>query len=101
MLGYIEKGINIVIQFGRFRDITTYVFVANMLTRRIYTRYQEKSERAIEQKAKPRPLVITIEEAHKFLNQEVAEQTIFGTIAREYAEVQRHPVNHRPAAQRH
>jgi uncharacterized protein len=83
MLGYIEKGMNIVLQFGRFRDITTYVFVANMLTRRIYTRYQEKSERAIEQKAKPRPLVITIEEAHKFLNQEVAEQTIFGTIARE------------------
>jgi DNA helicase HerA-like ATPase len=83
MLGYIEKGMNIVLQFGRFRDITTYVFVANMLTRRIYTRYQEKSERAIDQKSKPRPLVITIEEAHKFLNPEVAEQTIFGTIARE------------------
>jgi DNA helicase HerA-like ATPase len=28
-------------------------------------------------------LVITIEEAHKFLNPEVAQQTIFGTIARE------------------
>ena len=83
MLGYIEKGMNIVLQFGRFRDITTYVFVANMLTRRIYTRYQEKSERAMDQKSKPRPLVITIEEAHKFLNPEVAEQTIFGTIARE------------------
>ena len=32
---------------------------------------------------KPRPLVITIEEAHKFLTREVAGQTIFGTIARE------------------
>jgi DNA helicase HerA-like ATPase len=31
----------------------------------------------------PNPLVITIEEAHKFLNPEVASQTIFGTIARE------------------
>ena len=83
ILGYIEKGMNIVLEFGRFRDITTYVFVANMLTRRIYTRYQEKSERAMDQKSKPRPLVITIEEAHKFLNAEVASQTIFGTIARE------------------
>jgi len=33
--------------------------------------------------AKPRPLVITIEEAHKFLSRELAGQTIFGTIARE------------------
>jgi DNA helicase HerA-like ATPase len=32
---------------------------------------------------KPRPLVITIEEAHKFLSPEVAGKTIFGTIARE------------------
>ena len=31
----------------------------------------------------PRPLVITIEEAHKFLTPAVANQTIFGTIARE------------------
>ena len=31
----------------------------------------------------PRPLVITIEEAHKFLTPSVADQTIFGTIARE------------------
>ncbi len=88
ILGYIEKGMNIVLEFGRFRDITTYVFVANMLTRRIYTRYQEKSERALDQKAKPRSLVITIEEAHKFLNTEVASQTIFGTIAREMRKYQ-------------
>ncbi|MEI8166632.1 MAG: ATP-binding protein, partial [Chloroflexales bacterium] len=32
---------------------------------------------------KPRPLMITIEEAHKFLNPQTARQTIFGTIARE------------------
>src|SRR3984893_5496451 len=31
----------------------------------------------------PRPLVITIEEAHKFLSSSLAGQTIFGTIARE------------------
>ncbi len=33
--------------------------------------------------AQPNPLVITIEEAHKFLNPEVASRAIFGTIARE------------------
>ena len=33
--------------------------------------------------AKPKPLVITIEEAHKFLSPDIARQTIFGTIARE------------------
>jgi DNA helicase HerA-like ATPase len=31
----------------------------------------------------PRPLVITIEEAHRFLSPGIASQTIFGTIARE------------------
>ena len=31
----------------------------------------------------PRPLVIVIEEAHKFLSPSIASQTIFGTIARE------------------
>lgn len=31
----------------------------------------------------PRKLMITIEEAHKFLNPTAAKQTIFGTIARE------------------
>ncbi len=36
-----------------------------------------------EDTARPTPLVITIEEAHRFLNPEVASQTIFGTIARE------------------
>jgi DNA helicase HerA-like ATPase len=36
-----------------------------------------------EEKAAPHPLVITVEEAHKFLNPSVADQTIFGTIARE------------------
>ncbi|MBA7656629.1 hypothetical protein ES703_64556 [subsurface metagenome] len=74
-----------VLEFGRYRDITAYILVANMLSRRIYAQYQSRMEKAAAAKdsAKPRPLVITIEEAHKFLNPEVASQTIFGTIARE------------------
>jgi len=73
-----------VLEFGRHRDITTYMLVANMLARRIYQRYQEKTEVAMAgQVTPPTPLVITIEEAHKFLNHEIANQTIFGEIARE------------------
>jgi len=54
------------------------------LTRRIYAQYRERTERAMSGDApKPRPLVITIEEAHRFLNPEVSSNTIFGTIARE------------------
>jgi len=60
--------------------------VANILTRRIHHHYQEKTD-AYRQTKKPqdRPhqLMITIEEAHKFLNPQAAGQTIFGTIARE------------------
>lgn len=83
-LGYLTSGTSVVLEFGRYTDITAYILVANLLTRRIYTRYREATERAMaEETAPPTPLVITIEEAHKFLNPEVASQTIFGTIARE------------------
>jgi uncharacterized protein len=60
------------------------MLVANILTRRLHHIYREMTEKAIgENGAKPRPLVITIEEAHKFLAPHLASQTIFGTIARE------------------
>jgi len=85
ILGYLDQGMNVVLEFGRYRDITAYILVANMLSRRIYARYQERMEKAMadEKVARPTPLVITIEEAHKFLNPEVSGKTIFGTIARE------------------
>ncbi|NQT31017.1 MAG: ATP-binding protein [Deltaproteobacteria bacterium] len=86
ILEHLDRGINVVLEFGRYRDITAYVLVANMLSRRIYDQYQsrvEKADAAAKESLKPRPLVITIEEAHKFLNPEVAGQTIFGKIARE------------------
>jgi len=84
ILEYLDRRLNVVLEFGRYADVTAYVLVANILTRRIYNQYRERTEKAMgEDAAKPNPLVITIEEAHKFLNPEVAEQTIFGTIARE------------------
>ena len=84
ILEYLDRGINVVLEFGRYDDLTAYVLVANILTRRIYDKYRERKEAARgDEKAEPYPLVITIEEAHKFLNPGVAEQTIFGRIARE------------------
>ena len=84
ILEYLDQGINVVLEFGRYTDITAYILVANLLTRRIHAQYRERMEKAIgEDIALPHPLVITIEEAHRFLNPELASQTIFGTIARE------------------
>ena len=84
ILEHLDRGSNVVLEFGRYRDITAYILVANMLSRRIYAHYQERMEKAMaEDGPKPTPLVITIEEAHKFLNPEAAGQTIFSTIARE------------------
>ena len=85
ILNYIERGMHVVLEFGRYgSDLTAYILVANLLTRRIYDRYQRLTERAMgDQTERPRPLVITVEEAHKFLSPAIADQTIFGTIARE------------------
>ena len=85
LLGYLENGRSVVLDFGPYaNNLTAYILMANVLTRRIHQQYREKKERASGNKnEEPIPLVITIEEAHKFLNPSVANQTIFGTIARE------------------
>jgi uncharacterized protein len=86
ILDFLQQGRNVVLEFGRYQEIGAYLLVANLLSRRIYDRYKRQMEEAIAvdtESMKPRPLVITIEEAHKFLNPEVADKTIFGTIARE------------------
>jgi len=84
ILEYLDKGINVVLEFGQQNRLLSYMLVANILTRRIHRLYVEKCERAMfAGGVKPKPLMITIEEAHKFLNPAAAKQTIFGTIARE------------------
>jgi DNA helicase HerA-like ATPase len=82
---YLDSGTNVVLEFGRYgNSLDAYIFVANFLTRRIHQKYVEKMETAFGNRAdEPKPLVITIEEAHKFLDPAIAGHTIFGTIARE------------------
>jgi DNA helicase HerA-like ATPase len=85
IMDYLDRGLHVVLEFGRYGDeLAAYLLVANILTRRIHSAYRDRTERAFaENAAPPKPLVITIEEAHRFLNSQLADQTIFGTIARE------------------
>ncbi len=85
ILEYLQAGRHVVLEFGRYgNDLQAYLLVANFLTRRIHDRYVKATEKAFgDESQKPRPLVITIEEAHKFLEPGIASKTIFGTIARE------------------
>jgi DNA helicase HerA-like ATPase len=82
----LEQGIHTVIDFGRYSQLVHYILVANILTRRIDARWRDKTEQYLsnpKQHPQPRRVVITIEEAHKFLEPGIAEQTTFGRIARE------------------
>ncbi len=86
MIDHLAHGRHVVLEFGRYRDALAYMLVANIITRRIHRRWVDQSEEFMRSKNaadKPRQLMITIEEAHKFLNPATAKQTIFGTIARE------------------
>jgi DNA helicase HerA-like ATPase len=85
LLDYLDRGVNVVLEFGRYgNSLEAYILVANYITRRIHAHYVAHKEAALGRRGEePRPLVITIEEAHKFLDPAVARHTIFGTIARE------------------
>lgn len=86
MMEYLEKEINICIEFGNYTSTFCYLLISNIITRRIHSEYIAKTEKFLGSQKKedePTKLMITIEEAHKFLNPAAARQTIFGTIARE------------------
>jgi DNA helicase HerA-like ATPase len=73
----IKSGKSIVIDFGRYgTDQMAYLFIANVLARRLYDLYTEHNEEY------PR-LVLFLEEAHKFLAPGIASYTIFNKLARE------------------
>lgn len=86
MVEYLDRGINVVLEFGNQTSMLCYLLVANMIARRIHEVYVAKTEKFLasqDKSCEPRKLMITIEEAHKFLNPQAARQTIFGIIARE------------------
>ena len=85
VIEHLERGKHVVLEFGKYgNNLTAYILISNLLTRRIHNRYIEIKDAADGGQGRdPRPVVIVIEEAHKFLNPSVASQTIFGIIARE------------------
>ncbi len=86
ILKSLDAGRHVVIEFGSHADMLSYMMVTNMISRRIHASYVRKSEKFLRTKNpndRPRQLVITIEEAHRFLDSAIVRSTIFGTIARE------------------
>jgi uncharacterized protein len=86
VIAQLERGQHVVLEFGRQRNLLAYILAANVITRRLHELWVKKTEHywnTKDEADRPRPLMITIEEAHKFLNVDAARQTTFGTIARE------------------
>ncbi|HHP7232106.1 MAG TPA: helicase HerA domain-containing protein [Xenococcaceae cyanobacterium] len=86
ILQSLDAGKHIIIEFGSQSNMLSYMLATNMITRRIHASYVKKADRFLQSKNpldRPRQLVITIEEAHRFLDSSIVHQTIFGTIARE------------------
>ncbi len=86
ILSYVvDQQKSVVLEFGRYGSaLEAYILVSNYLTRRIHEQYVKRMEQSLGDKSlEPPQLLITIEEAHKFLDPLIARQTIFGTIARE------------------
>ena len=86
ILEALDLGKHIVIEFGSQSNMLSYMLATNVISRRIHHAYVRKAERFLQTKNpgdRPNQLVITIEEAHRFLDPKTVSQTIFGIIARE------------------
>ncbi len=86
VLQSLEAGKHVVVEFGSQSNLLSYMLATNIIARRIHSSYVRKSEKFLQTKNpsdRPLQLMITIEEAHRFLDPATVRQTIFGTIARE------------------
>jgi hypothetical protein len=86
ILECLESGKHVVVEFGSQSNLLSYMLATNIIARRIHQAYVRKAEQFLQTKDvsdRPRQLVVTIEEAHRFLDPATVGQTIFGTIARE------------------
>lgn len=86
ILEALDQGKHIVVEFGSQSNMLSYMLSTNVISRRIHQAYVRKAERFLQTKNpgdRPNQLVITIEEAHRFLDPKTVSQTIFGIIARE------------------
>ncbi len=101
VLECLETGKHVVVEFGSQSNLLSYMLATNIIARRIHQAYVRKAEKFLQTKNvsdRPRQLVITIEEAHRFLDPATVGQTIFGTIAREMRKYFRHAARSRPTS---
>jgi len=82
----LKTGKHIILSFSGYDTDLDYLFISNLITRKIREEWEKltnlyRSE--VNKPSEPRQLVIVVEEAHKLLNRENATQTAFSTIARE------------------
>ncbi len=45
MMEYIDKGINVIVEFGNYTSTFCYLLIANIITRRIHAEYIAKTEK--------------------------------------------------------
>jgi DNA helicase HerA-like ATPase len=82
----LEAGDHVVLSFDKYENDLDYLFVSNLLTRKIREAWERRTNAYRSNPAKepePRQLIIVVEEAHKLLNPGIASQTAFSMIARE------------------
>ena len=79
----LESGNHVVVEFGFKPNILCYQLIVNMICRRIHYFYIKKIEQSLNTKRNldiPHKLVITIEDAHQFLNSNVVKYNIFNPL---------------------
>lgn len=81
----LESGNHVVVEFGSKPNILCYQLIVNMICRRIHYFYINKIEKSLNTKNPldiPRKLVITVEDAHHFLNSNAVKYNIFNRLVR-------------------
>ncbi|MBD0269902.1 MAG: DUF87 domain-containing protein, partial [Cyanobacteria bacterium Co-bin8] len=71
ILDAIDAGKHVVIEFGSQSNMLSYMLATNVIARRIHASYVKKADKFLQSKNpadRPQQLMITIEEAHRFLD---------------------------------
>ncbi|NLG96767.1 MAG: ATP-binding protein [Chloroflexi bacterium] len=84
ILNALRSGKTVILSFGQHKDELDYLLTSNLLARHISELWTQAADsyRTTQAQA-PRPLIIVVEEAHRFLDKANSGQTVFGTLARE------------------
>ena len=84
ILNALLQGKTVILSFDDHKNDLDYLLVSNLLARHISNLYQKNADSYRSKNAQDhRPLIIVVDEAHRFLNQTHASQTVFGGLARE------------------